>query len=428
MIAEVVCVGTELLLGQITNTNARFVAETLARLGIDAYFQQVVGDNRARLSDTLRLALARSDLVVTVGGLGPTEDDLTKEVVAELLGLELVADPGLERAITCLLDRHRSRPLPEAVRKQSLVPEGAVVLPNPVGTAPGLLVTAGRHRVALLPGPPSELVPIVERGLVPELERLSAETANRGGREKGGRSFLHSRIVKVCGLGEPAVEASVRDLIHSTNPTVAPLVTAGETHLRVTAKAGSAEAARRLAGEMVARISERLGAHIFGYDDDTIAGACGVLLRQRRLTLALAESLTGGLVGHLVTEVPGASAFFERGFTVYSDRAKTELLGVEPEFIARHGAVSEPVALAMARGARERARADVSLSLTGLAGPGGAEPGLPVGLVFIGLVAGGPGGHEQVVRYQFSGDRSLVKLRAAHRALTMLWEYLRTRD
>jgi nicotinamide-nucleotide amidase len=460
MIAEIVCVGTELLLGQITNTNARFLAERLAELGIDSYFQQVVGDNRDRLVGALKLAMGRSDFVVVSGGLGPTEDDLTKETVSELLGLRLVHDPVVAERIVQVLRGHRSPLVEAAMAKQSRVPEGATVLPNPVGTAPGLLISAGGRLVAMLPGPPQELEPIVRDHLVPRLEALLAEAAGgpglaggadagqAGGADAGKsavrptRSYLHSRTIKFCGIGEPLVEEAVRDLIHSGNPTVAPYVSIGETHLRVTAKAGDLARARTLVEDMVSLIVARksLDTHVFGFDDDTLAAACGRRLRERGLTLALAESLTGGLVGHLVTEVAGSSDYFERGYVVYSNRSKTELLGVDPELIRAHGAVSEEVALALARGARVRSGAGVAVALTGIAGPGGGRPEKPVGLVYIALAgplagSGGEGGREQADggidacveechRYVFTGERHLVKQRAAHRALTLLWRRL----
>jgi nicotinamide-nucleotide amidase len=427
MIAEIICVGTELLLGQITNTNARFLAETLAELGIDAYLQQVVGDNAGRLAAALRLALGRSDLVVTCGGLGPTEDDLTKETVGEVLGVPLAHDPVVADRITFLVERHGSQVLSRAVAKQAQVLEGARILPNAAGTAPGLLVSKGGRHVALLPGPPAELEPMVRDHLVPALRALTAAGDRAAGREEagpggGGTSFLRTRVVKLCGLGEPAVEEAVRDLIHSSNPSVAPLVTVGETHLRVTAKARSAAEAESLVAGMVAAIGERLGPCIFGHDDATIAGACGKRLLARGATLALAESLTGGLVGHLVTQVPGSSAYFERDLVVYSNRAKTELLGVGPELLSRHGAVSEEVALAMARGARQGAGTTLGLALTGIAGPDGGSAAKPVGLVYIAISDGVAG--EECRRYVFSGDRNLVKQRAAHRSLVMLWEWL----
>jgi len=414
MNAEIISVGTELLLGQITNTNARFLAEALAGLGIDTYYQQTVGDNRERLGSALRLALGRSDLVLTTGGLGPTADDVTKECVAELLGLPLVHDEEVERSVCRLLRRHRSHPVPEALARQSLIPEGALVLPNPVGTAPGLIVAAGGKRVVLLPGPPAELEAIVKTHLLPVLERITASRPE-------DRAYLRTRVVKIAGMGEPAVEETVRDLVGSVNPTLAPLVSVGEVHLRVTAKAGCPEEAGRLVETMVGRIRERLHGHIFGYDEDTLAGACGRLMREKGLTLALAESLTGGLVGHLVTETPGSSGYFDRSYVVYSDRAKTEFLGVPASLIEEYGAVSDEVARAMARGARVKARCDLGLALTGIAGPGGGRPGKPVGLVFIALSC--PDG-ERSLRYEFSGDRAHVKLRSAHRALTLLWEYL----
>ncbi|HCW52053.1 MAG TPA: competence/damage-inducible protein A [Clostridiales bacterium] len=420
MIAEIVSVGTELLLGQIVNTNARFLARTLAGLGVDTYFQQVVGDNAVRLAEALRLALSRSDLVITTGGLGPTEDDLTKEVVAEVLGLRLVRDPEVARAITCRLEGHRSRPVPQAVAKQSLVPEGALVLPNPVGTAPGFIIPHGPKTLVLLPGPPAELEGVVNTHLLPHLERLA------GGSRDGAssRSYLHTTVVKTCGLGEPEVEEAVRDLVSSPNPTVAPLVSVGEVHLRVTGKAADPDEARRITAGMVEKIQERLAANIFGYDDDTIAAACGAVLTRHGLTLSVAESLTGGLVGHLITEVPGSSAYFERGLVVYSNRAKVELLGVDPGLIRRRGAVSREVALAMARGVRDRAGTDIGVALTGIAGPGGATPGKPVGLVFIALCGEAAGG-EVCHEYRFTGDRRLVKERSAHRVLALLWLGLR---
>jgi len=431
MIGEIVCVGTELLLGQIINTNARFLAERLAELGIDAYFQQVVGDNRGRLVAALELALQRSDLVIACGGLGPTEDDLTKETVCQTLGVRLVPDPGVAERIVGVLRGHGSRVVEAAVAKQSLVPEGATVLPNPVGTAPGLLVSKGGKHVALLPGPPQELEPIVRQHLVPLLETLltgHGGPVQAGARTStsGRRSYLFSRMVKICHMGEPAVEEAVRDLIHSANPTVAPYVSIGETHLRVTAKAADPDEARRLVEDAVAAICRRetLGRYIFGFDEDTIASACGNLLRQKGLSLALAESLTGGLVGHMVTQVQGSSEYFERGLVVYSNRAKIELLGVAPELLSRHGAVSEEVARAMALGAQSRSGADVGLALTGIAGPDGGTGPKPVGLVYIALA--GADKPEECHRYVFSGDRQLVTERAAHRALVLLW--LRLRD
>jgi len=430
MIGEIISVGTELLLGQITNTNARFLAERLAELGIDSYYQQVVGDNRERLAAALRLALARSDLVVVGGGLGPTEDDLTKETVCEVLGLRLLPDPALAGEIRGVLHRRRSQVVDAAVAKQSLVPEGAVVLPNPVGTAPGLFVSAGGKYVVLLPGPPQELEPIVRRHLIPLLEDLLGRTApgSSGEGGSGGRSFLFSRIVKVCYLGEPQVEEAVRDLIHCPNPTVAPYVSIGETHLRVTAKAGRAEEARSLVEATVAEICRReaLRPYIFGLDDDTIALACGRRLTARGLTLAVAESLTGGLVGHLLTEVPGASRYFDRDLVVYSNQAKTSLLGVPPEVLAEHGAVSEQTAVAMARGALAASGAGVAVALTGIAGPTGGTAEKPVGLVYIAL--SGAGQPDECHRYMFGQDRRLVKQRAAHRALVLLWLRLGDHD
>jgi nicotinamide-nucleotide amidase len=431
MIGEIVAVGTELLLGQIANTNARFLAEKLAQLGVDAYFQQAVGDNPSRLAESLKLALERSDLVLLSGGLGPTEDDLTKETVSKLLGRRLVPDPAVAERIREVLRGHRSPVVEKALAKQSLVPEGAAILPNSAGTAPGLVLDLPGKMLALLPGPPQELEPMVRDYLIPHLAAWLD-----GPSTQFARSFLRSRTIKFCGIGEPVVEEAVRDLLHGDNPTVAPYVSIGETHLRVTAKAASAERAVSLVENMVCAIASRrpLSEHIFGFDDDTLAGACGRRLREHGLSLCLAESITGGLVGHLVTEVAGSSDYFERGYVVYGNRSKSELLGVDPEMIRAHGAVSEEVALAMAHGALDRSGAGLALALTGIAGPGGASGAKPVGLTYIALVgrsfgqSGGETGVRECHRYVFAGERQLVKRRAAHRALTLLWLRLGRRE
>jgi nicotinamide-nucleotide amidase len=253
------------------------------------------------------------------------------------------------------------------------------------------------------------------------------EGADGGARH--GRQYLFTRVVKLCAIGEPAVEDAVRDLIHSSNPTVAPLVAVGETHLRVTAKAADADQARDLVDRTVRVIEERLGEYIFGYDADSLAKAVGALLKAKGLSLAVAESLTGGLVGHLLTDVPGSSDYFDRDVVAYSNRAKTEVLGVSPETIARHGAVSEETAREMATGVRRMSGADVGVALTGIAGPGGGTPEKPVGLVYIAVARSVTGRETSGLdvschRVIFSGERWLVKRRAAHRALTLLWRLL----
>ncbi|MDR7556355.1 MAG: competence/damage-inducible protein A [Armatimonadota bacterium] len=405
MRAELISVGTELLLGQITDTNAAYLARLLASYGVDLPYKQTVGDNLDRLQAALRLALSRADLVITTGGLGPTEDDLTVEAVAAVLGVPLVYDEAVARDIAAFFAQRRRQP-PEAVFRQARIPQGARVIPNRRGTAPGLMVPADGCTLFLFPGVPHEMEGLVADGLIPWLAARS------------GGVVIRSRVLRIAGLGESVVEERVRDLIHGTNPTVAPLAKLGEVHLRITAK-GAPDAVEAMLTEMEAALRARLGDAVFGLDDETLQEATARLLLERGKTLAVAESCTAGLVTARLADRPGASAFLLAGYVPYSNEAKVRDLEVPTALLAEHGAVSAPVAVAMAEGARRRTGADLGLAVTGIAGPSGGSEAKPVGLVYVALASTGPHRVEEV-RFGANLARGTVRHLAAQTALNLL--------
>ncbi len=408
VIAEIVAVGTELLLGQIVNTNAAYLSRRLAELGVEVYFQSTVGDNPGRVVATFRQALARSDIVISTGGLGPTQDDLTKQAVADALGLRMVEDEAAMKAIREFFARRGIEMVPSNAR-QAMIPEGSSLIPNRVGTAPGVIIPAGDKTVILLPGPPSEMTPMFEEEVVPWIEA----------RTKGHRTYLQSRLVRVIGIGESTVEDRIADLItHQTNPTLATYVNGSEVQIRLTAKTADLDEARLLLDDMERRVAERLGRYIFGVDSITLEKAVASRLQTLGWTLAVAESCTGGLIADTITNVPGASNFFLAGLVTYSNESKSALLGVDPELIVRHGAVSPEVAAAMSRGVAEVTGAVAGVGVTGIAGPGGGSPDKPVGLAYVGLHLPG---EDRVQRFLFSGDRLDNKHRTMQAALGMLW-------
>jgi nicotinamide-nucleotide amidase len=410
MTAEIVSVGTELLLGQIVDTNAAYLGRTLAGLGVDLYYKTTVGDNEARILETLRRARDRADLIITSGGIGPTEDDLTKECMAKVFEEELVMDqPSLE-ALRAFFARRGSE-MPARNAKQALIYEHGRVLPNPNGTAPGAFLEKDGRIAVSLPGPPNEMIPMVENHVVPLLlERLS-----------GKRQYLVTRVFRFIGTGESAVEEQVRDLIRGRNPTLAPLAHTGEVHLRAAAKAASREEAEELIRPMEEELRRRLGRYLYGLDETTLEAAVIEELARRGLTLAVAESCTGGGLGERLTSVSGSSAAFLGGVISYSNEAKVNLLGVPEELIRLRGAVSAPVAEAMAAGARARLGADFGVSITGIAGPEGGTADKPVGLVFVGLAT--PSG-TAVREHHFIGIRDDVRRRSSQAALQMVREAL----
>ncbi|MDD3192981.1 MAG: competence/damage-inducible protein A [Oscillospiraceae bacterium] len=371
MTGEILCVGTELLLGDIINTNAAFLARELAALGIGVYHQTVVGDNGGRLKEAVALALSRCDLLVMTGGLGPTYDDITKETAAEALGQKLVWNQEAYDRMAAYFDC-TGRVMSENNRKQATAPEGAVVFQNENGTAPGIAMESSGKIVVLLPGPPSEMEPMFYGQVRPYLEG------------KTGQTFF-SRTVHLFGIGESAAEEKLRDLMEaSLNPTVAPYAKTGEVLLRVTAAAPDKSQAQALLTPMIREIRQRLGQYVYGVDVGTLQKAAVLALVERGLTVSTAESCTGGGVAKRITEVPGSSAALKAGICTYTNEMKTALLGVDTNTLEVHGAVSAQTALEMAQGARRRTGAQIGVSVTGVAGPQPSE-GKPVGLVYVGI-------------------------------------------
>lgn len=391
--AEILCVGTELLLGDIVNTNATFLSARMAELGIGVYRHQAVGDNPARLSAALEDALSHADLVITSGGLGPTYDDLTKETVAACFGRRMeMHEPSLA-AIRAYFEK-TGRVMTKNNEKQAMMPEGAIVFPNHFGTAPSLaLCDEERNKtVIMLPGPPGELENIYYEQILPYL---------RTRRD----SVLISRNLHIFGMGESAVEDALGTLMsEAQNPTVAPYCKEGEVRLRVTAAAHTESAATQMCDAIIARIMETpVGKYVYGIDVGSLEQAVIRFLKEKHLTLCTAESCTGGLIAKRLTDVSGASEVFLGGCVTYTNEVKERLLGVSQKTLAAHGAVSAEVAMEMARGARERLGTDIAVSATGLAGPGGGTPDLPVGTVFIGISTKGG---EAVRRLSLSPMRS----------------------
>ena len=405
MTVELICVGTELLLGNIVNTNAAFLSEQCAMLGLSMYYQSVVGDNRERLREVLEAAKGRSDVIILSGGLGPTQDDLTKETAAEVTGRKLVEDGQARREIEEFMAK-RGRAITENNWKQALVPEGCKVLYNPNGTAPGIIIEDEDTCIILLPGPPDELVPMFEEQVYPYLHSLQPE-------------IICSKMVKLCGIGESAAETKILDLIErQQNPTVAPYAKIGEVHLRITAKAESEAAAYGLIGPMEEELKRRFGSLIYTDDPQvTLEMAIAGLLKEHRLTVTTAESCTGGLLAGRLINVPGISAYFKEGYITYSNEAKEKILGVAPKTLEAYGAVSAETAEEMAQGAAQAAGADLGVAVTGIAGPDGGTEEKPIGLVYISCYCRG---RCNTQRNQYTGSRGKIRAYSVATALTLL--------
>lgn len=377
MNCEILCVGTEILLGDIVNTNAHYLSRRLAELGVNVLYQTAVGDNPGRLRASLRIALSRADLVITSGGLGPTEDDLTKETIAEELGFPLVLHEESLRLMEAYFAR-MGRVMTANNRKQALQPEGATVLRNDYGTAPGCfmetVLDGETKRVAVLPGPPRELKPMFESGVAPLLSALTGET-------------IVSRSIRTFGIGESTLEGYVTDFTKGTNPTAALYAKSGEALIRITAKAPARAQAESMLDLVESGIVARLKDFVYGIDIDNLQDAVVNLLVSCGSRVAVAESCTGGLIASKLTSVPGASAVFDCGVCAYANRIKTELLGVPERILAEHGAVSEETAALMAEGVMKLAGADIGVATTGIAGPTGGTEDKPVGLVYVSVAS-----------------------------------------
>jgi nicotinamide-nucleotide amidase len=409
MRAEIVGVGTELLLGQIANTNARWISDRLAEIGVDVLYHQVVGDNFDRIEEVLRVALDRADVVVVTGGLGPTQDDITRDVLAHLMHARMERDAEIEAFLYERFASFRAGPMPMSNLRQADVPVGARTI-WPSGTAPGLIASFdGARRVYALPGVPSEMIEMMETTVLPELTELV------------GAGVVRSRVLRCAGIGESRVAEVLAGLFAaSSNPSVAFLASAGEVKVRVTAKARDVDAAEAMIGPVATEVRDLLGDVVFTDRDETLEEAVGRLLTTTGLSLACAESLTGGSVGARITSVPGASAYFRGSAVVYTPEAKHGLLAVSEATLEGLGVVSRDCAMEMAAGARHLFGADVAVALTGAAGPephGGAEPGT----VWLALHAEGV---EHARGYVAPGGRARVRRLAEQAALDLVRRHL----
>ncbi len=407
--AEIIAVGTELLLGNIANTDAQFLSEQLSSVGVDVLYHTAVGDNPQRLAEIIDIARRRCDLLVFTGGLGPTYDDLTKETVCRAFGVELVFHPEIVEEIRRYLDTVFGAEAPKLDQQQAYLPEGCAVLHNAVGTAPGCIFEKDGVTVVMLPGVPRECRYLTEHGLLPWL------------REKHGGVIL-SHDLRTFGLREPIVQELLADLMDdAVNPSLAPYAKTGEVLLRLTAKGSTAEECEELMAPLFWDVRARLGEYLYGVDVDSLEQRAVLLLKERHLTFSAAESCTGGLIAKRVTDVPGASAVFLGGVVSYTNGVKAKVLGVPEELLDQYGAVSAPVARAMAEGVRRITGSDLAVSVTGVAGPDRDDRGNEVGTVFIGFAAP----EETTVRHLNLGTgRERVRTLAAHHAFDMLRRYL----
>ena len=411
MKAEIIAVGTELLMGEILNSNSRDIARELYNLGLDVYHQSVVGDNLDRVSKELETAFERADLVITTGGLGPTRDDLTKEAAAHFLKREMILD---EESIRHLEDFFGSRGLPlnEGNKRQAYFPEGAKIIPNENGTAPACIIEFDEKVLVILPGPPREVIPLMEKYIIPYLEKRT------------GKVFI-SDIINISGIGEGHMEEKIMDIIEAQeNPTVAPYAKEHGLTLRVTASASTEQEARLLLEPVVKKVCDRLGMDVYAIGDTTLEAVVASLLIEQNLSISVAESCSGGLLAGRLINYPGISKVFKEGFITYSNESKINTLGVDSKILSKYGAVSEEVAKQMAKGAADRAKSDVALSITGIAGPDGGTNEKPVGLVYIGLYLLG---EVKVMKMDSWGSRDNVRRRAVSQALDMLRRELQMR-
>ncbi|MHB1630105.1 MAG: competence/damage-inducible protein A [Bacilli bacterium] len=409
--AEIIAVGTEILLGQIDNTHARHLSLDLAAMGVAVYFHTSVGDNRERLMNTVTLALERSQVIIITGGLGPTDDDLTRAAVAAACGLPLVFSQEAFDAHVAPYFTRLGRVPAEPNRQQAMRIGSAVFFPNARGTAPGQHVAwMGRH-IFLLPGPPLEMQPMYRESVRPVLISLA------------GGGVIVSRMIRLYGIGESEAHQRVEDILRGqSNPTIAPLASEGEMALRITARAASERAAREMIAPAESMLLERLGQYVYGFDDDSLAQTVLEALRARRARVACAESCTGGLLTSLLVDIPGSSDCVHGSVVAYDDDVKERLLCVPPEILATHGAVSGEAAGEMAAGVRRLMAADYGVSVTGIAGPSGGTPDKPVGLVYL-AVASERG--VVVKKRVFSGDRTQIRIRSAKAALHLLLQQLK---
>lgn len=401
MNCEIIAVGTELLLGDILNTNARFLSKELALMGINLYFQTVVGDNKQRLKDAFKIAFDRCDLVITSGGLGPTDDDLTKETAAEFFGREMYLNSDCEKKLRSFF---QGRDMPSSNMKQAYMPKDAIVLTNPWGTADGCIIEDNNKKLIILPGPPNELEPLFNK----EVKKYLSGAMHK---------VFVSHELHLCGIGEAAAAEAVRDLMENKNPTVAPYAKTNEMLFRVTACGDTEAQCEELISPVKDQIYQRLGEYIYGEDDTTLADALVKTMAEKWLTIATAESCTGGMVAARLVDSAGASAVLMNGIVSYSNESKMQNLGVKKETLDKYGAVSPQTCEEMCKGVANVSKTNIGISTTGVAGPDGGTEEKPVGLVYIGVCING---NVTVKELRLKGERNKIRSRTTTEVLNLL--------
>ncbi len=410
MKAEIISIGSEILRGQIIDTNANFIAKKLVELGIDLEHISVVSDNPESLLSTLKLALQRADLIITTGGLGPTEDDITYQAISRALNLKLIKYPEAEENLKRIFKKINTTLSPSNI-KQVYLPEGAKIIINQYGTAPAMILEKDNKIICSFPGVPHEMKNLIEENLIPYLK------------EKFPSSIIKkSKTLKITGLGESSVNELIRDYINKqSNFSFGIYANPEDIQVQITTQALTEKETDKLLQSSVNQLSKILDNYIYGSDDDTLEEVVGKLLKTKKLTVAVAESCTGGMLGEMITRIPGSSEYFQGGVISYSAQIKEELLKVPPEVIKKYGEVSKEVAQLMAEGVRRYCHSDIGISITGIAGPGGATEKKKVGLVYMALA---DGKKTITQKHQLFGNRQLIRLRSARRALNMLRMYL----
>ena len=410
MKAEIISIGSEILRGQITDTNANFIAKKLVELGIDLEHISAVGDNPKSLLSTLKLALQRSDLIITTGGLGPTEDDITYQTIARALNLKLIKYPEAEENLKRILKKINKTISPSNL-KQVYFPEGAKIIINQYGTAPAMILEKDNKIICSFPGVPHEMKNLIEENLIPYLK------------EKFPPSMIKkSKTLKITGLGESSVNELIRDYMNKqTNFSFGIYANPEDIQVQVTTQAPTEKEVEKLLQSSANQLTKILGNYIYGSDEETIEEVVGNLLKTKKLKVAVAESCTGGMLGEMITRIPGSSEYFQGGVISYNARVKEDLLKVPPEVIRKYGEVSRQVAKLMAEGVRRCCHSDIGISITGIAGPGGATEKKKVGLVYMALA---DSKKTITQKHQLFGSRQLIRLRSTRRALNLLRNYL----
>lgn len=415
MNAEIITIGTELLLGQILDTNSLYLSKKLSEIGVNLYYKTSVGDNTGRIKETLSIAASRSDLIIITGGLGPTVDDVTRDAISEWSGKKLVLNDNILKQIEQFF-KNRNIKMPENNKLQAYLPQGALILENRVGTAPGFILEHNSKIIVCVPGVPAEMKPMIETGVIPYLIEKSL----------AGRFVILSKRIKLTGLPESVIDEKIRDIfIESRNPTVAILAHQTEIEIRLTSRAETREKAIEMIDNLKKEIYNRVGENIYGEDDEALEEKVAILLKEKKLTISTAESCTAGLISYRLTNIPGSSQYFLGGVNTYSNESKINMLGVSEEVIKKYGAVSEECAEQMTQKCREKFGSDISIAVSGIAGPDGATKEKPVGLVFVAIDFKG---EIKIFKYNFGGLRDTVRARTGQMALFELYKLLKKHD